>query len=199
MSNTATKHYFNGQWVEESKLVIPVRDLSVARGYGAFGSFRTYRGVPFRLEANVKRLYNSAQILEITVPVSEPELLQIVHEGLERNSRGEYAIHMIVTGGVSEDFITPGKPSLIVGFYELQPPTAEQYAQGVKVLTKAYKRDNAAAKSLNYTAAVIARREASEQGAVEVLYVDGETGKLYECTTSNVFAVRDGAVITPGE
>jgi branched-chain amino acid aminotransferase len=51
-------------------------------------------------------------------------------------------------------------------------------------------------KSLNYLKNVLARLEAHHAGAAEALMLNSE-GFVAECTADNVFAVRDGRLLTP--
>ncbi len=193
------KHYMNGRWTDEEQLVVPVKDLSVARGFGVFDFLQTYDGVPFRLDAHIKRFFNSAGLLGLKPSITPAELEDVVAQGLSMNPKAEYAIRMTLTGGVSEDFITPGTGSLIVAFYDAHYPTQAQYKDGVKVITTLHVRHLPEAKSLNYLAGVIAQRDAREQGAIEALYVNPVNLEIYEGTTTNVFAVKDGIVITPSK
>lgn len=197
MSNVV--HYLDGSWVEEAALVVPVKDLSVSRGFGVFDYLRTYNHKPFRLADHIDRFCSSAAMLGLELAIEKDELSSIVDKGLETNPDGEYGIRMILTGGTSEDFITQSKPTLIVGFFDLHTPTAEQYANGVKVVTTAHIRHLPEAKSLNYLTAVMAQREAKQHGAVEAIYVDADTSNIFEGTSSNFFAVRNGIVITPDQ
>ena len=195
----AILHYFNGEWVPEEKLLLPVKDLSVVRGFGVFDFLRTYHGKPFRLADHIARFYRSAGFLELEVPLNEQELTEVVNEGIEKNGLPETGVRLTLTGGVASDpyAITPGKPSLIVTFGPISSPDPELYRNGGKVITTPYVRQLPQAKSLNYMLAVLAHKEVKRQGAVEAVYVDKSTGRLYEGTIANVMVVKDGTVITP--
>jgi len=52
------------------------------------------------------------------------------------------------------------------------------------------------AKTINYIPAILCQKDAKSQGALEAIYVDRD-GYLLEGTTSNIFVVRDGCLITP--
>jgi branched-chain amino acid aminotransferase len=190
-------HYFDGQWVPEEKLLIPVRDLSVVRGFGVFDFLRTYNGKPFRLTEHLTRFYRSAGFLDLTIPVDQDELAKIVEEGIKRNNLPETGIRLTLTGGVANDsyMISPGKPSLIVMFSEASSPDPSLYETGGKIISIPYLRQLPEAKSLNYMLAVLAHREAKQRGAVEAVYVSD--GQIYEGTIANLLAVKDGVVITP--
>ena len=192
-------HYFNGEWVSEEKLLIPVKDLSVVRGFGVFDFLRTYQGKPFRMEAHVDRFFNSAKFLELEIPADREAIMKVIEEGIERNGLPETGIRLTLTGGVADDayMIAPGKPSLIITFGPISSPDPKLYEDGGKVISTPHIRHLPHAKSLNYMMAVLAHREVKRQGAVEAVYMDPKSGQIYEGTIANVMVVKDGTVITP--
>lgn len=199
MTNT---HYYDGQWLPADKLTISVFDLSVLRGFGVFDFFRTYNRKPFRVEDNIARFRRSAEILELTVPLSDQELTDIVNEGIKRNPNGEIGIRLILTGGTSPDMITPGKPKLVALFTAAHDLPARYFKDGVKIITWPMPRVYAEAKSLNYLPAVKAKQHAARLDAIEALYTDSDgikRARVYEATTSNFFAVIDGELHTTSE
>ncbi|HUD06577.1 MAG TPA: aminotransferase class IV [Candidatus Saccharimonadales bacterium] len=191
-------HYLNGHWVEEKDLVIPVRDLSVIRGFGAFDFLRTYSNYPFKIDEHIDRFYKTSEYLNLKIPCSPDELKAIILKGIELNKAyDDQEIRMILTGGVSQDFITPSNSSLIVTFYQAESLPNEYYEKGVSVETTPHIRHLPEAKSLNYLTAVLARQEAAKSGAFEVVYVDPNSTRIYEATTCNIFVVENGIVKTP--
>jgi len=193
-------HYKNGQWVGEDKLNVSVYDLSVLRGFGIFDFMRTYNRKFFRIDDNIERFSRSASILGLKLPVSEKKLKTILAEGLKRNKNGDIGVRLVLTGGKSKDFITPGKPDFFVLFSKAIMLPDNCYEQGVSIVTEPSRRLFAQAKSLNYLAAVRAMARANQVGAIEALYIDPPSAKhrhIYECTTSNFFAVINGKIVTP--
>jgi branched-chain amino acid aminotransferase len=191
--------YINGKYVAEDSAVLNVRDLSILRGYGAFDFLRTYGGLPFRLDKNIERLRHSCDVLELDMPWSNEEVYEIVMETLLRNQHesDEFNIRLVVTGGVSSDNITPdGEPSLLVLIQPAKPLPATWYENGVKVVTVSNERVLPQSKSIMYTPAIIAQKQARKAGGVEALYKD-EQGNVLEGTTVNVFAVIGNKLITP--
>jgi branched-chain amino acid aminotransferase len=71
------------------------------------------------------------------------------------------------------------------------------YTEGVKVITFLSERSIPGAKSIDYVAATIALKQARNQGAIEAIYVDRK-GHALEGTTSNIFAIINGTLVTPG-
>lgn len=190
-------YYVDGKYVEDSQAALPLSDLAVLRGYAVFDFLRTYNGSPFHLEEHVLRLQKSASLLHLSCPWSVREITEIVNELLERNKFWETNLRFVITGGDSLDSITPSnKPRLLVMATELNPFPKEWYAEGVKIVSAKVTRYLPGAKSTNYIKAIMALRNARKTGAIESIYVN-ETGHLLEGTTSNLFAVIDGAVVTP--
>lgn len=190
--------YIDGHFVPSSQASVPVTDLSVLRGYGVFDFLRTYGRRPFELAAHLDRLENSAELIGMALPWGREELVSIIHETLRRNPHhSESAIRIVVTGGLSSDFITPEQPPrLLVLVTQARPLPAQWYVDGVKVCTASMERVLPTVKSINYIPAIIALQQARHNGAVEALYTTND-GRVLEGTTTNVFIVRNGTLITP--
>jgi branched-chain amino acid aminotransferase len=191
-------YYIDGQFVSASEAVIPVDDLAIMRGYGVFDLLRTLNGQPLFLKEHIQRLEDSARRIGIELPWSYQELIGIVLDTLHRNSFEESNIRIVVTGGSSPDFITPqGKPRLLVLVTRAPSLPEAWYTDGVKIITFFSERSIPGAKSIDYVAATIALKQARDQGAIEAVYVDHK-GHVLEGTTSNIFALIDGTLVTPG-
>ena len=190
-------YYVDGDFISADRAAIPVNDLAILRGFGVFDFLRTYGGRPFHLRDHLQRLKHSAEQISLPCPWSVSALEEIVEQTLQRNSHPESNIRIVVTGGPSEDFITPGQqPRLIVMVSALIVMPAEWYAQGVKIITESLERLMPGAKSIDYIPAILALRRAAAENAVEALYLDGHNNVL-EGTTSNLFMFADGKFVTP--
>lgn len=189
--------YIDGKYVPEQEAVLPVTDLAVLRGYGVFDFLRTYNGVPFHLQEHLVRLERSARLIGLTLPLSLDELTAIISKTLEKNGYPESNIRLVVTGGDSEDGISPGpNPRLMVMVTKLWQMPQEWYRDGVKVITAHIDRYMPEAKSINYIPAILNLREAKERQAIESLYVN-PLGYIKEGTTSNFFAFFGKTLVTP--
>ena len=189
--------YIDGSFIEAEKASLPVSDLVILRGYGVFDYMRTYGGRPFHLDAHIRRLLNSAQLIGLNCPWSSQEISRIVEATLERNSFQESNVRLMVTGGDSDDSITPGeKPRLLVMVKPVKEFPAQWYEQGIKIITTDITRHIPGAKSIDYIQAILALNKAGKTGAVESLYVNSQ-GNVLEGTTSNFFALIDGQLVTP--
>ena len=191
-------YYIDGKFVPAEEAVIPVDDLAILRGIGVFDLLRTYDGKPYFLDAHIDRLENSARKIDLPLPWSHEEIVEVVNATLAKNDIPEANIRIVVTGGPSRDFMTPsGKPRLLVLVSPLPKLPASWYTDGVKIISWEVERPIPGAKSIDYISASMALKKAASEGAVEALYID-RNGLALECTTANIFAFVQGKLVTPG-
>ena len=191
--------YIDGKFVDENEAVLPVSDLAILRGYAVFDFLRTYNGHPFHLEDHLNRLRNSAALIGLVCPWSLEELSDIVGKTLVQNDYPESNIRLLITGGDSEDSISPGqKPRLLVMVRPVMPHPDIWYQEGIKIITSRLNRYIHGAKSTDYIRAIVTLKDAQAVGAIESLYVN-KNDQVLEGTTSNLFVVRDNTVITPSD
>lgn len=193
-------YYVNGEYVPAAEGVLPLSDLGIVRGYGVFDLLRTYGPVPFRLREHLLRLQSSCRQIGLDLPWSLDELEAIVTETYARNDNlPDASIRIVVTGGVSANFMTPQQhPSLAVMITPVTPYAAQYYRDGCKVVTTRIERIMPTVKSLNYIGAIMAMKEAAAVDAVEAIYMDRQ-GHVTEGTRSNLFMLKDGVLVTPTE
>jgi branched-chain amino acid aminotransferase len=191
-------YYVDGKFVPSNEAVIPVTDLAVLRGLGAFDFMRTYAGKPFCLRAHLERLEASTRKIGLPFPWTTDALAQLVMETLSRNSHKESNVRIIVTGGPSPDFMNPqGNPRLIIMVSALPDMPAGWYRDGIRIITVMAERPLAGAKSINYVQASLALEAARQKGAQEAVYTIPQ-GLVLEGTTSNIFAIKADRLFTPG-
>jgi branched-chain amino acid aminotransferase len=190
-------YYIDGEFIEDEHAKISVNDLSVIRGFGVFDFLRTYNTFPFHLDAHINRLERSARLLGLQLPEPKENISKIVTETLTRNNHKESNIRLVVTGGLSNDGITPGNsPKLLVMVTSVKPMPDTWYSDGAKVITSHVERFLPGAKSINYIPAILCQNEARIQQAIEAVYID-KNGYMLEGTTSNFFAFIGDTLITP--
>ena len=198
MDNSAT-WYVGGRWVHPHEATLSINDIAVLRGYSVFESMRTYDRRPFHLNQHLQRLYHSAELIELEIPWPSQFIAAIIRETITRNPYKHASIRLLVTGGESEDGITPsGKPILVVMITPLGERDMERFARGIKLITTRLQREAPEAKTTNYMAAVRALKEAANRGAADALFVDGQE-HVQEATRSNFFIFLGDTLITPRE
>ncbi len=194
----------DGQSFAEGDAKISVFDRGFLYGDSVFETVRTYSGRPFALDEHLERLRWSASRVFIELPVGIDVLRSEVLETLARAGNPESVIRVMITRGGGELGLDPDlatHPTRVIIVAPLRTPAPEAYTRGVKVVTFRTQRiadatDAAGAKIANYLIAVLATRQARRAGAVESLIVDSQ-GRVVEGTSSNVFAVVGGRLLTP--
>ncbi len=190
------QHFINNKWVGERELVVPVRDLGFLRGYAVFDFLRTYNNKPFKIAEHIDRLYRSADLIGLKISKSRQEIKELVDEAVKRNTNGqEKFIKIIVSGGVSDSMLVSSDPTIIIMIDNCTVYPAENYENGVGVITVKFNRYMPEAKTNNYIEGVRQSQIAKESGAVEPVYYDDR--QVFEGSNSNIFALVDGRLLTP--
>lgn len=187
--------YLNGEEKKHSALKLHLSDLGFCRGYGIFDFLRTQDGVPLFLEAYTDRFFASAAALDLPMPLSKQALKALIRHLTEKNKGQDWGIRLLLTGGYSENYFTPGKPNFAVLFLPLHFPTPQQYQQGIDLMCCAHQRSYPTIKSLNYFTAIKLQKKMRKTGAEDLLYC--HENKVTESSRSNFFVVKNGELLTP--
>jgi branched-chain amino acid aminotransferase len=118
--------------------------------------------------------------------------------------KAEAYIRVLVTRGIGEltyDIKATPTPSVVIIVKPQVDPPPEAYRDGVRVVIVSVVRNhpgtvNPMIKSNNLMNSALAMQEAYRHGAFEGV-MRNYRGELAECTTSNLFIVKDGAALTP--
>jgi len=190
--------YFNGDIIRFNEIVISPYDLGFVRGYGIFDAMRTANGIPFCFNEHWSKLELSAKNLGLRIPVSKLEFKEIINILFKKNNFKEMAIKTVLTGGESENgFTRANMPTFMIIVDELDKFCASQdlYKFGCKVIFCEYQRFLPEIKTLNYLEPLRIQVQRDKENAQEILYK--KDGNVLECSTSNIFMVKDGKLITP--
>jgi len=197
---TASWCWLNGTVTPTREAVIGVTDHGLTVGDGIFETMKVVDGVPFALGRHLRRLRRSAAALELDVPLDDDGLRTACTEVLAAAAAaGDVAgrVRLTVTGGpgpAGSDRGDAGRTVLLV--------TGDQqtWEPATAVATVPFTRNPgsglAGVKSTSYAENVLALARAHAAGASEAIFADVD-GRLSEGTGSNVFVVRDGALLTP--
>jgi D-alanine transaminase/branched-chain amino acid aminotransferase len=190
--------FINDDFVKRDKAFLHYSDLSIQRGYGCFDFFRTRDSVPVFIEKHLDRLFRSAEIMHMTIPLSREIVRTVIHELINKNGITDSGIRITVTGGYSPDGYLLTNPNLIVSenpFKELKTST---YKEGIRLAMYPYQRQLPEAKTIDYLMEIWLQPFISLQSADDVLYF--RDGSITECPRSNFFIVtQNGEILTPGE
>jgi branched-chain amino acid aminotransferase len=182
-----------------------VYDHGLLYGDGVFEGIRVYSGKIFECDAHLRRLYDSAKAIRLTIPATPDELKRAMEETFKANGFTDCYIRLVVTRGAGYLGLNPNKCAkptifIIADTIELYP--REMYEKGMSVITASVIRNHPNAvspriKSLNYLNNILAKIEAEDAGVPEAIMLNHE-GNVAECTADNIFIVRGGEVQTPG-
>ena len=198
------KIYLDGELVDKERAVVSVFDHGLLYGDGVFEGIRTYNSLIFKLKEHIDRLYKSADSIELKIPLTKTEMTEAVVRTLKANSLKDAYIRLVVTRGPGDLGLDPRKCAkatifIIADKIALYPK--EFYQKGLAIVTAATRRNLPQAldpriKSLNYLNNILAKIEAIKAGTNEAIMLTHDN-YVAECTGDNIFAVRNGELLTP--
>lgn len=196
--------FVNGEFVPKSKATVSVFDHGLLYGDGVFEGIRAYNGVVFRLDEHLKRLYESARVIRLKIPITPHEMADAILETLRKNQLREAYIRVVVTRGTGDLGVDPAlckAPTLFIVAEPALSNLGPREPHSVKLVISSMRRDAVDAtsheiKSLNYLNSILAKLEAREAGADDAILLD-HRGFVSESSATNVFIVKDDKVSTP--
>ena len=196
--------YLDGNFVPEEEAKVSVFDHGLLYGDGVFEGIRFYNNRVFKLDEHLQRLYDSAKVIKLEIPLKPKEMEEAILETIRRNELHDGYIRAVVTRGPGDLGLSPYKCSkasifIIAASIVLYPD--EAYENGLSVITVPTRRNvpealNPRIKSLNYLNNIMAHIEARNADAFEAIMLSND-GYVVECTGDNVFIVKDEVVSTP--
>ncbi len=207
----------DGTLVPPQAARISVFDRGFLYGDSVYEVIRTYGGRPFELGAHLARLRHSADRIGLEPKWDAARTAAEIGRTLEASrggdvpdaaaapwNAGERYVRVVMTRGAGEIGLDPAlavDPVALVIVQPLAGPPARAYAEGVMAAIVGVRRASPqaidpSAKTGSHLPNVLALREARAAGAYEAFLLD-DRGFVTEGSSSNVFAVRGGRVLTP--
>lgn len=184
--------------IEVDQPLVAGDDRGLAYGDGLFETIRVMNGRPLFLSRHLSRLMSGLGVLRLTVPWNEDALSAAIQALIETNGVGNGLIRLVISRGRGPrgfDIPTESAPSLIVQSAP-QPPAPPP----ASVIVVPWRTDPASPllklKSLSALDKVLAKDYARQAGADEALFQNIQ-GQLTEGTSSNLFLVQEGRLLTP--
>ena len=200
--------YVNGEIVPESEAVISIRDRGFLQGDAVFDTTRTFGHRIFRLDEHLSRFMESLKYMRIEPGLTKDDFARLTMQVLNANlplldADDDYWVTQRVTRGVTVDGVD--KPSIVIECVPLPfKARARYYRDGIPVVVPSVRRtppesNSPRAKVQNYVNLVQATLEVTSLGADNWPILLDTNGNLSEGPGSNIFLVKNGAVITPKE
>lgn len=196
--------YIDGKYYPKSQAKVSVFDHGLLYGDGIFEGIRAYSGSVFKLKEHVDRLYRSAHMIMLQIPMTKEEITKAVLDTLRRNNLKDAYVRLVVTRGVGDLGLNPrkcSKPTIIVIADTIALHKGGAKEDGVTAMISWVKRDPVDAtsheiKSLNYLNSILAKIEANIAGVDEAICLD-KNGFVCEGVAENIFIVKRGRIFTP--
>lgn len=201
--------WMDGEMVPVAEARVSVLSHTLHYGTGAFEGIRAYetgRGVGvFRLREHVRRLFNSARILQIEVPHSEEDVCAAVLRVVAENGLGACYIRPIVhLSGDALGLHAKGlRAHVSVAAWEWGSYLGEENLEkGIRMGTSSFSRHHVNVSMCrgkitgHYVNSVLAVQMSAAHGYDEALLLDVD-GFVAEGAGENLFLVRDGRIYTP--
>ena len=202
--------WLDGSFVPWRDATVHVLSYTFQHGAGVFEGVRAYDGVRgpaiFRLADHTKRLFDSAKILGMEVPYTPSEVRKAQLELVRRSGFQSCYIRPVCyyDGKVVGVSAAGNDTHLAIAAWPWEDYLGAQAQEaGISVKTSSYIRHHMnavmgkAKANGHYINSMMAVMEARRSGYKDALLLDAQ-GHVAECSTSNVFALRNGELSTPG-
>jgi len=196
--------YIDGEYYPKSQAKVSVYDHGLLYGDGVFEGIRAYNGVVFKLREHIDRLYRSARVIMLDIPLTKEDMINAVLETLRKNNLRDGYVRLVVTRGIGDLGLDPRKcqrPTVIIITDIIKIHSSQAKEKGIRAMIVWVKRDPVDAtshevKSLNYMNSILAKIEANIAGYDEAICLD-KNGYISEGAAENLFIAKNGRIITP--
>ncbi|WP_041405577.1 branched-chain amino acid transaminase [Rickettsia prowazekii] len=193
--------WINGDLIPYQFARIHVLTHSLHYSGSVFEGERAYNGKVFKLKEHTERLIQSAESLGLKVPYSVDEIIK-AHELLiiQNNIKDAYIRPLIWCGDESLNITNPDlSTNFLIASISSMPRSCEQSVHlHVSRWRKAMPNSTPvqSKSAAQYNMAITSKKEAKALGYDDALLLDYE-GFIAECTTTNIFLVKDKTLYTP--
>jgi branched-chain amino acid aminotransferase len=190
--------------VPAASAAVPILDHGFLFGDSVYEVVRTGNGRPFQLSEHLARLRRSAALIYFELPWDEDEIARRIEALGARLAVDEAYYRIIATRGPGPITLLPDECEeaglYIIGRGLIRHP-ARMYEQGCNLaVVRRLRTDprslDPRAKTGNYLNNMLGLIEAKRAGADDAVFLNADEN-LTECTTSNIWMVEEGRVVTP--
>ena len=191
--------YLNGKFLPLSEAHISPLDRGFLFGDGIYEVIPFYNGKATGLDEHLERLQRSLDAIEIKKTLTNAEWKAIFTRLLaEHKTAPTVAVYLQITRGATDKrthfFPDPAVAPTVFAY--VTPFNADEYNNGLAAITiEDIRWRDCYIKSLNLLPNCMAREVAQRHGAQEALLYRDDL--VTEGSSSNVFIVKNGCVITP--
>lgn len=199
--------YLNGEFVPESQAKVSIYDRCFLYGDGIFEGITVWAGVPFRLDAHLRRMYHGLSYLKIENPLTHEEWKKVIMNVIQLNSMDKGYLRPQVSRGEGmlstkwqPQVLRKAKPNVVI-IPEEWLAYGEAMDKGFRAKVLSRPRIPSAsipagAKHCNYLNTILGAIEVSACG-LDIGIAVNLQGYVTEGTAYNIFIVKDGNLYTP--
>jgi D-alanine transaminase len=192
--------YLNGEYAPLDQARISPLDRGFLFADSVYEVLPVYAGRPYRFVEHFDRLARSLNEVRIASPHSHEAWAAILEGLISRNRSGQCYIYIQVTRGVefgrNHAFPTDVRPTVFALCSPLPELTDAIRLEGASAITvEDFRWGRCDIKSTMLLANVLMKQVATEAGATEAIIVS--KGEVLEGSSTSVFAVKNGALVTP--
>ena len=195
--------YLNGQYLPAAEATVSAFDRGFLFGDGIYEVVPIYAGRLHRWSQHLARLRRSLAAIALPCALTDAELEQIAQQLLARNQLENASLYLQITrGGIAgqrDHFFTEGCTASVFAYVNPWPQALDgpERTPLTAITVPDLRWQRCDIKSVNLLPNVLARQQAREAGADEAILI--RDGEALEGSSSNLFIVRNGVLITPPE
>jgi branched-chain amino acid aminotransferase len=197
--------WFNGEFVPWKDAKVHVLTHGLHYGSGVFEGERAYGGEIFKLNEHTKRLFDSAEMLDMKIPYTVAEIDAACRETLKRQGFTDAYVRPIAFRGSEMMGVAAQASRINVAIAIWQWPAyfdPKQLEKGIRLDLAQWRRPDPAtapakAKAVGlYMICTLSKHAAERKGYADAMMLDWR-GQVAECTGANIFFVKNGELHTP--
>ena len=197
--------WIDGQLVPWAEAKLHVLSHGLHYGGSVFEGERAYGGAIFKSGEHSARFLRSAQLLDFEIPYTVQELDKAKALVVKTNGLADVYVRPVAWRGSEMMAVAARTASVHVAIASWDWPSMfdfDQRMRGIRLDMAEFRRpDPLTAPSHSkaaglYMICTVSKHRAERRGYADALMLDWQ-GRVAECTSSNVFFTRDGALHTP--
>lgn len=189
--------YHNGNVLPSQEVCLSPFQTGLLTGWGLFSTLRIYQGVPFALEDHWERLSHDGRRLHVDLAGMEERMRDGFARLIEKNNAREAMARVYFIRNRGGLLDVPGQaPTDILMFTANLRDWGASARLRLQPNARQALHPLAGSKTLTWAHNLVLLEEAAQAGYDDVLLLN-ERGEVAECTAANVFAVKQGLLLTP--
>jgi branched-chain amino acid aminotransferase len=189
---------YNDRIIAADEKVLSPGQVGLLAGWGVFTTLRIYDGVPFEFERHWARMTKDAKLLRVPFTRDREETRRLLVDLVRANHAENAAARLCVVRNLGGIWQGPGLSSAadLIGLTSDLKPWGPSMRLTVASQARHAASTFAGAKMLSWANNLTLVEDAQSRGFDEVILLN-ERDEVSECTSCNLFAVKDGKAFTP--